>query len=322
MRSLWLLSLLLVMLPHAVAAAPVCARREAAQPRLDTLRDTMAAGRFVSYSPTGLEIWNEGTATPDDKSIHDDLAVLHPWFDGLITYGALDGLDRVPDIAAKNGYRAVILGVWDIADEEEMDRALAAARRHPEFVVGLSLGNELVFGKRAGWGDLARAIDRVRKRAPSLPLGATEPFAWWLKPEAKPVLSKLDFLLANEHPAFEPWFRNAPAAEGAKFVVDVTGQLAEVYCGPILVKETGLPTEPASRNFTHARQAAFWKALEEMMPPTRDRAFAGFAAFDAPWRVYDETPGTEGPNPSEGAWGLFTVDREPKPVMDVLPPLR
>ena len=322
MRSLCFLVLLLLMLPHAVAAAPVCATREAVQPRLDALRNAMEKGRFVSYSPTGLKIWAEGTATPDEQSLRDDLAALRPWFDGLVTYGALDGLDRVPEAAAKSGYRAVILGVWDITDEEEIDRALAAAKRHPDLVVGLSLGNELVFGKRAGWDDLVRAIDRVRERAPSLPLGATEPFAWWLKPEAKPALAKLDFLLANAHPAFEPWFRDAPAANGADFVVDVTAQLAGVYCGPILVKETGLPTEPAARNFTPARQAAFWKALEEKMPPTRKRAFAAFAAFDAPWRVYDETPGTDGPNPSEGAWGLFTVDREPKPVMDVLPRLR
>ena len=322
MRILWLLSLFLLMLPHAVAAAPVCAQREAVKTRLDTLQDTMEKGRFVSYSPTGLKIWNEGTATPDEKSIHDDLVALHPWFDGVITYGALDGLDRVPDVAAKLGYRAVILGVWDITDEKEIDLALAAAKRHPDLVVGLSLGNELVYGNRASWDDLSKAITRVRKKAPSLPLGATEPFAWWLKPEAKPVLGKLDFLLSNEHPAFEPWFSDAPAKNGADYVVDVTGQVAEVYCGPILVKETGLPTKPASRNFTPERQAAFWKALEAEMPPTRKRAFAGFAAFDAPWRVYDETPGTEGPNPSEGAWGLFTVDRKPKPVMDVLPQLK
>ncbi|MAB14298.1 hypothetical protein [Parvibaculum sp.] len=322
MRYLWFLSLLLLMLPHAVSAAPACAKREAVRPRLDTLRDTMATGRFVSYSPTGLKKWREGTATPDEKSIHDDLVALRPWFDGVITYGALDGLDRVPDVAAKLGSRAVILGVWDITDKKEIDRALAAAKRHPHLVVGLSLGNELVFGKRASWDDLSKAIARMRKEAPSLPLGATEPFAWWLKPEAKPVLGKLDFLLANAHPAFEPWFSDAPARNGADFVVDVTGQVAEIYCGPILVKETGLPTRPASRNFTPARQAAFWKALEAEMPPTRDRAFAGFAAFDAPWRVYDETPGTDGLNPSEGAWGLFTVDRKPKPVMDGLPRLR
>ena len=307
--------LLLFMLSHAAMAEPVCATREGAQARLGALRETMAAGRFVSYSPTGLAKWREGTATPDEESLHADLAALRPWFDGIITYGAMDGLDRVPDVAAKLGYHAVIVGVWDIASKTEIDRALAAARRHPGLVVGLSLGNELVFGHRAGWDDLAGAIEHVRKRAPSLPLGATEPFAWWLRPQAKPVLAKLDFLLSNEHPVFEPWFRDAPAENGAEFVVDATAQVARAFCGPILVKETGLPTEPASRNFTPARQAAFWKALQEKMPPTRERAFAGFAAFDAPWRVYDETPGHEGPDPSEGAWGLFTVDRKPKPVM-------
>ena len=76
------------------------------------------------------------------------------------------------------------------------------------------------------------------------------------------------------------------------------------YCGPILVKETGEPTAPAASGFSSARQASFYKELRSQFPPTSNRAFAYFTAFDAPWRAYDETA-AGGISASEAYWGLF-----------------
>ena len=35
---------------------------------------------------------------------------------------------------------------------------------------------------------------------------------------------------------------------GTQFVVDVAAQVAARHCGPVLVKETGVPTAPAERD--------------------------------------------------------------------------
>lgn len=303
-------------------AAPVCAERKSAAPALARLQDAMAEGRFVAYQPTELRVWDGVPTRASEASIRDDLKALRPWFDGLVTYGAHSGGELIPAIAEELGYRAVIIGIWNPADEAEVAAALAAWKAHPEIVAGVSIGNEMVFGRRGTWEGYAKAIERFRADAPDLPLTVTEPFAVFLDdPAARSVLAELDFLAVNIHPVFEPWFAGAPPFNWADFVVKASERLAgEAFCGPVLVKETGVPTAPEAEGFTRENQAAFYKELMRQLPPSRDRAFAWFSAFDAPWRVYDESP-VPGVHPEEGHWGLFREDRTPKPVMEAVPKL-
>jgi exo-beta-1,3-glucanase (GH17 family) len=283
----------------------------------------MARGRFVAYQPTALKAFNGQLTRADDASIHADLAVLRPWFDGLITYGAYNGNERVPDIAASLGFHAVVMGVWDPSDAIEMANALAAWRRHPALVAGLSLGNEIVFGRRGSWDELLRALRSARALAPGLALGVSEPFATYLDDyaHARAVLAETDFLLVNIHPVFEPWFRSATADNWTDFVVRVLARLEAVYPGPILVKETGVPTAPSSAGFSEAAQADFWNRLARRLPPSRRRAFAYFTAFDEPWRSSDFNP-VAGAHPEEAHWGLFTEARVAKKVMGEVAKLR
>jgi len=127
-------------------------------------------------------------------------------------------------------------------------------------------------------------------------------------------------MLVNVHPVFQPWFATEPDATAAQFVVNVVGDLAARACGPILVKETGVPTAPASAGYTPARQASFYATLRQRFPPSPTRAFAYFAAFDAPWRVDDANP-VPGSHPEESHWGLYDAGRRPKPAALALAPL-
>ena len=298
-------------------AAPVC---PAGEPSASVQRivDVMATERFVGYSPTSLQVYNGQTTPADDASMVEDLKVLRTRFDGLITYSVLNGAERIPDIAASLGYRAVIMGIYDITNVDERANVVAAAKRQPNVVVGASVGNEVVYGKRASFDDIAIAMGRLRRAAPQLAIATTEPFHVLMQPQAMPVLQAGDIVLANIHPVFEPWFKTAPDANGAEFVTNVTADLARMYCGPILVKETGVPTAPARKGFTPQRQASFYRALQKQFVPTARRAFAYFSAFDAPWRVYDAHP-IPGDYPEEAHWGLYDEKRNPKPVVDVIP---
>lgn len=279
------------------------------------LRNVMATGRFVAYQPTALKAINGKLTQADDASIRADLAVLRPWFDGLITYGAYNGNERVPDIAAELGFRAVVMGVWDPADANETANALASWRRNPRIVAGLSLGNEIVFGNRGTWNDLLAHLQAVRPAAPGLPLTISEPFAEYLDhPEARSVLAATDFMLVNIHPVFEPWFKSGTADNWTDFVVRVMARLAKIYPRPILVKETGVPTGPAAAGFSEAMQREFYDLLAKRIKPSHRRAFAYFSAFDEPWRTSDFNP-TPGAHPEEAFWGLFTERRVPKPVV-------
>ncbi|MEQ8326228.1 MAG: hypothetical protein RIE84_01705 [Parvibaculum sp.] len=317
-----LAALLSLFIAAPVWAAPVCAVREDAAPTLARLQDAMAEGRFVAYQPTELKVWEGNPVQASEVSIRADLEALRPWFDSLVTYGSHSGAELIPGIAKKLGFRAVVMGVWNPADDREVENAVAAWKAHPDIVAGVSLGNEMVLSGRGTWADLEKAIGKFRDRAPGLPLTVTEPFATYLDgADAVPVLAKLDFLAVNVHPVFEKWFADAPPFNWADFVKQVTSRLAaERFCGPILVKETGIPTAPEEEGFTPQAQKAFFEELAKQMPPSRDLAFAYFSAFDAPWRVYDESA-VAGHHPEEAHWGLFTEDREPKPVMEAVPEL-
>lgn len=308
-------------LPGALAAkGAVCARSAVARPALERLEKTMARGRFVAYEPTSFRMQG-GHATPaDPASIRLDLAELRSRFDGLITYGALNGHEAIPDIAADLGFRALLLGVWDPFDAGEVEAALVAWRRHPREVLGLSLGNEMIFAGRRRTDELAGRVAFLRDRAPGLLLSTTEPFHIFYGRQTATLQSDLDFLMVNVHPVFQPWFRMAPDAAAASFVVDVVRHLAEGFCGPILVKETGVPTAPAVAGFTAARQASFYAALRRAFAPSARCAFAYFSAYDAPWRVAD-AQAAPGLHPEEAHWGLYDELRRPKPAMTDIPPL-
>jgi len=315
-RALVLFTALIFAAP--VYAAAICETRPAAQDAVKRLTDVMATGRYIAYVPTSLKMI-DGKATPADKaSIEADLKALRPHFDGLITYNSINGEENVPAIAAKLGYRAFIIGIWDVTNTTQLNNALAAAKTNPEIVVGLSVGNEVQYGKRGSVEDVVRVMTAARLLNPHLAIATTEPFHILAEPGAAPLLEASDFMLANIHPVFEPWWRDAPDANGAEFVVNVTNDLAKVFCGPILVKETGVPTTPADKGFTPERQASFYRALQSAFTSSATRSFAYFSAFDAPWRVNDWHP-VPGYHPEEGYWGIYNEKRQPKPVVNNIP---
>ncbi len=340
-------------LPRTTA---VCAHNAAAAPAVARLRDAMEHGRFVAYEPATRQIVNGIPTRADPDVIRDDLKVLRARFDSLITYTAVNGEEVIPTIATSLGYRALIIGVYDPFNATELNAAVAAARANPKLVVGLSLGNELVFFHRHSAAEMEKLFDTVRGEIPQVALATTEPFHVFYPADTAPLLKRMDLLLPNVHPIFEPWFRTASDEDASQFVVNVVSKLAESYCGPILVKETGIPTAPESKGYTEARQASFYQTLQQRftastghastgLAPT-GRAFTGFAstgfastgfastghastgraftyfeAFDTPWRLSDYGPQGQRPALEEAHWGLYDERRQPKAVVAVIPPL-
>jgi exo-beta-1,3-glucanase (GH17 family) len=308
----WLATLL------CAVASEACEERAPAARALERLRTVMAEDRFVAYHPTSLELVDGRWTEANEASVYEDLRVLRPRFDGLITYGSAHGADRVADVAAALGYRALILGVWSIDDANELARAIAAAARQPDLVVGLSIGNERVFAGTATPQEVIAAIARARARAPSLAVTSTEPFHLYLDRDVAPLITASDFMLVNVHPIFERWFPDATDSQSAEFVVNVVDRLAAHACGPILVKETGVPTAPEANGFTPERQAGFYAALRSRLYNNRSRSFAYFSAFDAPWRVHDAMV-VPGEHPEEAHWGLYDAHRNPKRAVADIP---
>ncbi len=275
--------------------------------------------RFMSYTPRSFTVVNGQTQPASLDGITEDLKLLRPDFDSLITYSCNNGLEHVPAVAEKLKYLAVIIGIWDPKSEIEIRNAIRLARQYPKLILAISIGNEGIYAKQYPPADVENTRIRIRKELPSIFLTTSEPFFLYLKPEYLDFFNKMDLLLPNIHPTFEKWFRPSDAGNSAAFVLNVANKLQSQYPKPLIVKETGLPSGPASMGFTEAFQSAFWSETLKQFAASETRAVSCFEAFDAPWKpavVKVYFPGSD--HIQEAYWGFFTADGKSKPVVNAI----
>jgi exo-beta-1,3-glucanase (GH17 family) len=275
--------------------------------------------RFMSYTPRSFSVVN-GQAQPASlDGITEDLKLLRPHFDSLITYSCNNGLELVPAVAEKLGYLAMIVGIWDPKSEIEIQNAIRLSQKYPKLIIAISIGNEGIYTKHYSPSDVEKTLRQFRKELPSVALTTSEPFFLYLKPEYFDFFNKMDLLLPNIHPTFEKWFHPSDAKNGAAFVMNVANKLQSQYPQPLIIKETGLPSGPASMGFTIAYQSAFWTEILNQAGASETRAVSCFEAFDAPWKpVVTKGYFPGGEHSQEAYWGFFTVDGKSKPVVNAI----
>jgi exo-beta-1,3-glucanase (GH17 family) len=278
--------------------------------------------RFMAYTPSEFRVVHGKPIPASPASIADDLRVLRPHVDGLITYSVANGLDEVVRLAREAGFRAVILGIWSPGDRAEVATAIGLARQFPDLVRALVVGNEGLFWERYTWEEVRNAMARLRRAVPHVALTTSEPMGSYLGPSPRLGCEDQDFLLPNIHPIFEPWFDPGSPTQAVEFVVDIQRRLHRLCGKHVLIKETGVPSAPSDEGFTPARQRTFWRALIRRLRSEEHASVAFFEAFDAPWKIDEIARDSGVRDEREGAWGWFTTHRRAKPVVDVLHPRR
>jgi exo-beta-1,3-glucanase (GH17 family) len=294
----------------------IMATADAAVPNM---RAVIKSARFMSYTPRSFSVVNGQTIPASLEGITADLRLLRPDFDSLITYSCSNGLEHVPAAAEKLNYLAIIVGIWDPKSEIEIQNAIRLAKKHPKLIFAISIGNEGIYAKHYAPSDVEKTVLRLRKELPSVSMTTSEPFFLYLKPEYFDFFGKMDLLLPNIHPTFETWFNPSDAKNAAAFVLNVAGKLQSQYPKPLIVKETGLPSGPASTGFTETHQSAFWSEILKQSGASETRAVSCFEAFDAPWKpavTRGYFPGSD--HLQEAYWGFFTVEGKSKPVMNAI----
>lgn len=275
-----------------------------------------AGAALIAYNPSAFD--PRRPEPPPADSIKADLAALRPAFDGLVLYAwRADLTATIVAEAQRQGYRAVLFGIWDPRSGAELDGVARLIRLADDrLACAVCIGNEGINDNRYQFADLQAAEAALRTRlagGPAVPLTTSEPagdYGW------APLRAFGDFLCPNIHPAIDR--RGQPPATAAAWVRRRAAVLARFAGRPVLVKETGLPHGGAA-DFSPDSQAAFWQALIADTRADRDgtpgAAFvstaAAFEAFDAPWKA--ETLA----DPMEGAWGLLSINRQPYPAFQV-----
>jgi exo-beta-1,3-glucanase (GH17 family) len=275
--------------------------------------------RFIAYTPRSFAIKGGRIQSATEAGIRQDLTLLRPFFNGLITYSVTSGLEAVPRIAHELHFRAVILGIWDPLSETEINNVVQAVKKYPGLIGAVIIGNEGLYTKRYQPQDLEKAKRRIKKELPHLPVTTSEPFFLYFEKQYAGFLDGFDLLMPNVHPVFETWFVPSAPSQGVNMVVEIAARFQASSGKPLLIKESGVPSGPQDRGFTPEHQARFWTELLLRFPISSHQSLACFEAFDAPWKPEEIAATLPGDHSSERFWGFFTEKGTRKQVIDVLP---
>ncbi|MEK6202181.1 MAG: hypothetical protein N2A40_07155 [Desulfobulbaceae bacterium] len=283
--------------------------------------------RFIAYTARSFSIAGGKVRAASAAGIREDLTLLRPFFNGLITYSASSGMEVVPQIAQELGFRAVILGIWDPSSETEIENVIHLAKKYPTLIGAIIVGNEGLYTRRYQLQDVQRAIQRIKKEFPGMAVTTSEPFFLYFEKEYSQFFNDHDLLMPNVHPVFEKWFTASTPGQGVDMVIELAEKFTTTFKKPLLIKETGLPGYsnhggPDNKGFSQERQALFWSDILKRFPFSPSRSLACFEAFDTPWKPEEMAATLPGDHSSEAFWGFFSKDGKAKQVIEALPLLQ
>src|SRR6202043_630223 len=163
----------------------------------------------VSYAPFGGNQDPFGPDVPiDPRQIEEDLISLKPLTDCIRTYSVDHGLDQIPEIAGRHGMK-VMLGLWlsNLPDlsRHQAEIVIGLARRFPEVIQSIVVGNEVLLRGEMSAPELANAIRNVKSQV-SMPVTYAEVWEFWLRyPE---VAGAVDFITIHILPYWEDFPRS------------------------------------------------------------------------------------------------------------------
>ncbi len=193
----------------------------------------------------------------------------------------------------------------------EIDRMIELALEYPRELFSLSVGNEAT----VEWTDhlvpvesLIAYVQRIRKQT-DLPITFCENYVPWTN-KLEPLAAELDFLSLHTYPVWE--FQTIDGA--MEYTRANYASVAEHYPDkPVVITEAGWTTNANGRgiepwNASQEFQAEYYNQLIDWCNREKILTFV-FEAFDEPWK------GSPDPMEPEKHWGMFTVERQPKLVM-------
>jgi exo-beta-1,3-glucanase (GH17 family) len=217
-----------------------------------------------------------------------------PWLD-----------ERIPDETLERN---------KVENKKEVARGISLANDYKDIVIAVSVGNEALVSWTDHKVDIDKVIKYVRrvKRSVSQRVTVADNFDWWVH-HGRPLARELDFITVHSYAIWAE--RDIEDALGftASNIEAVRNALPGVE---LIIGEVGWATT-ASEFGDRASEANQQRYFEEV---TQWAAKLGvtlfwFEAFDEDWKGDPNNP-----NGAEKHFGLFTIDRKPKLVMQELYP--
>lgn len=258
---------------------------------------------WVAYSPS--DSWQPGQVA-ESSLVWRDLELLHNFnFDGLITYGTLDSLCRVPRLARRWGFQKVIMGVWIDTNMTTNQQGMDLAINYSDDADAICVGNEALFFNYVDTNYLWSVMDEIRF-VTGKPVTTSEHWSLYFDSSYQNwLLRNCDFLLPILNPTDNGIFDPIAGALWVKAKFDSLRAIA----GPnveVIVKEAGWPANSDSvQQRTWANeddQYRYFRRLDDYYIQQTLNFFC-FEAFDGWWKNW---------GPTQPFWGLFDSQRHPK----------
>jgi exo-beta-1,3-glucanase (GH17 family) len=233
------------------------------------------------------------------SQIEQDLAQLAQITDCVRTYSTDFGLDQIAGIAARHGLK-VIQGLWLSShpekNREQIETAVALAKRYPDTIRAVVVGNEVLLRGEMSPTDLAATLRAVKARV-SVPVTYADVWEFWLRNPG--LAAAADFITIHILPYWEDF--PIPARNAAAHVDAIRRRVAAAFPGKeVLIGEVGWPSAGRMREGALPSPANQARVIQDVLALAARENFHVnvIEAFDQPWKRSLE--GTVG-----GHWGLI-----------------
>jgi exo-beta-1,3-glucanase (GH17 family) len=190
------------------------------------------------------------------------------------------------------------------------------ARKYPELVAGISVGNEI----RVFWSDHKvrpkRLIGYIRavRAETEVPVTVADDFNFWNKPESQEVASELDFIVLHVHALWA----GCPIENAMPWTKQIYKEISDAHpTKTVVIGEAGWATKKHTEGEqaklikgdpNEKNQERYWTELRAWAEMNKVTTF-WFEAFDENWK------GGSHPDEVEKHWGIFNTDRTPKQAL-------
>jgi len=239
--------------------------------------------------------------------IEQDLTRLASVTNCVRTYSIQDGGEEVLAVARRLGMK-VMFGLWLGPERDknriQIDSGIDLAKRYPDVITAMIVGNEVLLRGDLSPVDLAAAIREV-KAAVACPVTYADVWEFWNRnPE---IGSVVDFVTIHLLPYWEDF--PIPIDRAAAHVESIRHQLMARFPGKeVMIGEVGWPSAGRMREGALPSRVNQARFVQEVVANARREGYRAnvIEAFDQPWKRALE--GTVG-----GQWGLFDAyARAPK----------
>ena len=295
-------------------------------------------GKAICYSGF-REGQDPGGVFPSYEEVKEDLLMLHNHWKYLRLYDCDRHSEIVLEVIQKENLDfKVMLGAYIVAEannygcpwggsysEEQLQenksinlkqirKLIGLANKYPDIIFSLSAGNEACVDWTDHYVPVEKVIDYVRmiKKEANQPVTFCENYLPWLD-KLKNLVEEVDFISIHTYPVWE--YKNIH--EAMEYTKSNYYAVADTYPHkPVVITEAGWTTYSNGRgicpsNVSEEFQSIYYNDLMDWSMDADILTFV-FEAFDESWKGSNEAL------EPEKHWGLFTVNRKPKKVMQGL----